>query len=310
MKRCNNCGWTNNPDSASFCEKCNSPLSNSQPVAQVDPKENIGGQGDFNLKGTILEMGSSKISKGMSKKDAPLHKKTNRLVDVEVNTQREAGNCPSCGYPLRSGCMQCPKCHTVIEATKPNLQEKLIDKQSESSHNTSLRICSQCGHGNNNDAQFCSKCGAALVEKKMVCLSCGKELNPTDQFCPSCGKPRNGASQNVIKHNAQNAFKKTISPAQFKLASITLTAINPYEDPNFEPLQLNFSEETILRRENVEAENPTISRNQQAVLSLEEGRWYLLNKAAGMSTALVLKEKHELQAGDVILIGNRIFEIS
>ena len=113
-----------------------------------------------------------------------------------------------------------------------------------------------------------------------------------------------------MKHN-NNAFKSTIPPSQYKPNSITLTALNPYDDPKFEPLELCFGdEETILNREKIEGDNPTISRNQQAVLSLEEGRWYLENKSSLLTTALVLKEKHELKSGDIIMIGNRIFEVT
>lgn len=92
MARCKNCGW-DNPDNASNCEKCGTPLSS--PVSQAS----INGGA---LNKTVREgdvFGSA---------NEPIITPTPAIN----GTQRdgEANLCPKCGYPMRPGVTECPQC--------------------------------------------------------------------------------------------------------------------------------------------------------------------------------------------------------
>ena len=58
MKRCNNCGWGQNPDSCTHCEKCNSPLADKGGINQT-LRDGGGYQAspEVNLNQTVREPG-------------------------------------------------------------------------------------------------------------------------------------------------------------------------------------------------------------------------------------------------------------
>lgn len=269
MKRCNNCGWGQNPDSSTHCEKCNSPLADMgggdhtlrDDVQTLRDEGGYQESSEMNPRRTILEPGAGRGMSGQSS-----HRATQRKFDMDGETIAEPGTCPKCGYPLRSGSNKCPRCQTYVD---------------------NYGTLEDFGRGDNRHHH-----------------------TRHDDYYPSRQeRPYNPPRQ--PNPNSGNAFKKTISPGQFKRNQIRFSALNPYEDPSFEPLDLQFNEESnLLNRASVEADNPTISRNQHALLTMEDGKWYLENKSSALATSLVLTGKHEIHDGDIVIIGNRIFKIS
>ena len=87
----------------------------------------------------------------------------------------------------------------------------------------------------------------------------------------------------------------------------SLTII-PEEDENI-PEQRNVynGDNIILTRENTEQDNRTITSKEQAELSFEDGKWYILNKSEYGSTYIEANRKFEIQQGDVIVLGDRRF---
>src|SRR5574344_3052521 len=93
MKRCNNCGWSNNPDSCTICEKCGAPLNEYQEPMQQN-------NNDFNPSKTVREAildDSPSVS--------PFSVSNGGGVSEESNM-----NCINCVYPLRGGALTCPQC--------------------------------------------------------------------------------------------------------------------------------------------------------------------------------------------------------
>lgn len=248
MKRCNNCGWGENPDTNTRCEKCNGLLDGNTAVDNYSGGcGNTMGDNAVNLKKTVMEAnaGYANVSS---------HQQTQRKTNYRDITKVEPGTCPECGYPMRKGGRTCPQCHTVIEGYAEEVipQRVSTPRQQEES------------------------------------------VRPVH-----------------VQGSSSNEFRKTIAPGRHKRNKINLTALNAYDENDFVPLALTFSDErNLLKRDNVEADNPTISRNEHAMLSLEDGKWYLENRSSGLATSLVLTKKHELQPGDIVIIGDRVFEIS
>ena len=269
MKRCNNCGWGQNPDSSTHCEKCNSPLSDmgggEHTLRDNGNTMHDGGgyqeSSEVNLNQTVREPGAGRGMSGQSN-----HRATQRKYDMDGGTMAEPGTCPKCGYPLRSGSNKCPRCQTYVD-NYGTIGD--FDRGDDRHHHT----------------------------------------HRDDPYPPRA--ERHYAPPRQPNPNNGNAFKKTVSPGQFKRNQIRFSALNPYNDPTFEPLDLLFNEESnLLNRASVEVDNPTISRNQHALLTMEDGKWYLENKSSALATSLVLTGKHEIQDGDIVIIGNRVFKIS
>lgn len=262
MKRCNNCGWGQNPDSCTHCEKCNSSLADKGGINQT-LRDGGGYQAspEVNLNQTVREPGSGRAMSGQSS-----HRATQRKLDMDGGTMAEPGICPKCGYPLRSGSNKCPRCQTFVDNCD-TVED--YDRGGDRHHETY------------RDDRYPSR------------------------------TERQYASPRQPSPNSGNSFKKTVAPGRFTRNQIRFSALNPYEDPSFEPLELQYcEEENLLNRASVEADNPTISRNQHALLTMENGKWYLENKSSALATSLVLAGKHEIQDGDIVIIGNRIFKIS
>lgn len=247
MKRCNNCGWGENPDTSTRCEKCNNPLDGGTAMEGRTAQDgSFSGTPEPNLNRTVREMG------GYGTSGRNMSRPTEHKV-ISDNTITETGDCPVCGYSLRDGASQCPQCRTVLN--RRNTYQSNREERAEKPH-----------------------WRAEVPPRERV-------INPD--------------------------FKKTISPGMHRRLQINFSALNTYEDPKFIPLELTFSEEEVLlNRTNVEADNPTISRSQHALLTNEDGKWFLENKSSSMATSLVLTKKHELQPGDIVIIGDRTFEVS
>jgi pSer/pThr/pTyr-binding forkhead associated (FHA) protein len=66
--------------------------------------------------------------------------------------------------------------------------------------------------------------------------------------------------------------------------------------------------EVVLKRDNTDANNPSITSRQQAVITHKDGVWYIEDKSEQKTTFVQASRKVELHDGDLILLGNRLFE--
>ena len=68
--------------------------------------------------------------------------------------------------------------------------------------------------------------------------------------------------------------------------------------------------EMVLTRDNTEPGNPSITSKEQAVVSHADGHWYIENRSEQNTTFVMARDKIELHNGDIILLGNRMFEFT
>ena len=79
------------------------------------------------------------------------------------------------------------------------------------------------------------------------------------------------------------------------------------ERKTVEAVELEGSE-VILTRDNTEPGNLSITTQEQAVVSHANGHWYIEDLSEQKTTFVQASQKIELHDGDIILLGNRLFE--
>ncbi|WP_372793711.1 FHA domain-containing protein [Lutibacter sp.] len=112
MKRCNECGWSNNPADSYKCIKCGSPLDETSQerisFQGVEKKES-----DSDLKKTIIGR----------KSDKQALDGTNPTLKKE---DLQESSCQYCNYPLRAGSLSCPNCGSSVNMTNEPINKTLM----------------------------------------------------------------------------------------------------------------------------------------------------------------------------------------
>lgn len=180
--------------------------------------------------------------------------------------------CPKCGYPMRSDALKCPNCNYSVNSTS---------FQRSDNENPSSR-----GGGYQRRP---TKMAVATEEEEPV-------LKKTRIATEGGGKYNGTINPYMQNYMEEPAFslkpiqrmneRKSIEPVEFEGCEVTLT------------------------RENTEAGNPTISSKEQAVITHNEGHWYIEDSSDQKTTFVQAGQKIELHDGDIILLGNRLFRFS
>jgi hypothetical protein len=188
--------------------------------------------------------------------------------------------------------------------------------------------CISCGYQNVSHASKCIKCnesllgadsigepkvqqGNAEVKKTVI----GKAADAKDFI-----DQNNEVESTPSSSSGKNEPPKTENPAEVLRATI-----NPWNQPRFETIEfvplerdgqtkqpsVSFQSDqptVILNRDNLDPDNPTITRKDQAELTFDSGQWQLKDRSS-IGTFLKLSEAHTLKDGDQVLMGDRIFTI-
>lgn len=78
------------------------------------------------------------------------------------------------------------------------------------------------------------------------------------------------------------------------------------ERKDFKPMEYE-GESVLLNRANTDTDNPSITSREQAVVSHEDGKWFIEDKSDQKTTFVQAAHKVELHEGDLILMGDRLF---
>lgn len=197
---------------------------------------------------------------------------------------------------------------SAAESLKRTVSENGRQYEPES-HSASFKQssnCPQCSYPVSDNMNVCPNCGKVLKEKKeehanpyrqksRTCKKCGNEIPFTAKFCPICGIPLQMGTINVWENPRQGGFC-TLKPLSWK-----------GEDMQYSPI--SYSGEVIsLNRSNTDPNNNTITSKEQAVLTQEGDAWYIEDRSEQHTTLLRVSKKTKLENGDVIVLGNRLFE--
>ena len=127
-------------------------------------------------------------------------------------------------------------------------------------------------------------------------------------------RPKATIVENKVVQEVKDA-KKTVNPymniqhrqpVEEAYCAIEPVPDSPAEAPRLKKFEFD-KKQVVLRRENTEPGNSSITSKEQAVLTFENGAWYVEDKSAFQTTFVRAGRKLQLQDGDIILLGDRKF---
>lgn len=211
--------------------------------------------------------------------------------------------CRNCGWENNLGALKCEKCNAPLNGSmldnvgqyhrreNPDnnesdsfLQKTVSDSSFFKSMNGSLRKCPNCGYPYGSD----------LAE----CPNCGKSMQSEDK-----------KSDNRMKQPSSDSFAGTVNPWAKPQGSrmCTLTPV-AWEDETEVPAPNKYSgNRVVLNRDNTDPQNKTITSKEQALLTFEDGVWYIEDRSQQQTTYIHVSRKMKLSDGDVVILGNRRF---
>lgn len=281
---CKFCGL-NNADDAAFCSRCGSPLQNAQqPVSHFS---------------------SSSVSDD--------DKKTVRMnKPAEQSEQPMNQRVCKCGYPILPGMEECPLCHTPVVDVEGNAKKTVVVNNSVQptikEETVNRRTIS--------DQEY------SASKRTETFLESQQALKRTT-YSEDTSQPESNAKkmERVVSPSQSDGYvcKKTVNIYQQspkprpveELPHFTLEPLKRDDEMMFDLEKCRFeTAQVVLNRQNTDPENSSITSRQQAIMSFEDGKWYIEDRSSFKTTFIRVTKKTELQEGDIIVLGNRAFKFS
>lgn len=251
-----------------------------------------------------------------------------RCINCGWENQNESQICERCSSPLdcsssskielpygSSNETTLPLRSTVREAT---IENHYVDSSNLFNETTKIlennNVCNSCGYSLSSNMNICPQCGKLQRQQQTEseknkqneekrCLKCGSLLINGAQYCPNCGQSQQKRQLTFNNRGTVNAWD---NPQNGEFCSLRPI---PWARENVEYNAISFSGERItLNRANTDPNNQSITSHEQAVLTYDGKDWYIENLSDQHSTMLRISRKTKLQSGDVIALGNRLFE--
>lgn len=255
--------------------------------------------------------------------------------------------CKNCGWPNKPQSKTCVKCHALLDSNEETADNYSAQNSINSGSDSSLKktVLESNVFGNSRDENTYQSShlagnfynedipsGPQAPETK-TCPKCGYLLRPNTDKCPNCKFSVNQScyTSNATRQEAATTYEECPPRRPTRMDNPGSNekmrgTINPYMmnvelDPSFilKPLKRinerkGFDEqeyegrEVILNRDNTEASNSSITSREQAIVTRVDGHWFIEDKSEQKTTFVQASKKIELREGDIILLGNRLFE--
>lgn len=246
--------------------------------------------------------------------------------------------CENCGWPNKPSETRCTKCNSPLPTSDERFptyargEAEIPERPLNKTVRDDIVFSESNSEGlRTNDTETTASTGLSQ------CPKCGYPLRAGIDKCPNCKfqvrylqQEQNsgwGGNAGMAKQNENSSHRPTrmASDGQAQSPGYKGT-INPYmmnveTEPTFilKPIKRiderhDFNEqeyegrEVVLNRDNTEPGNPSITSRQQAVITNENGQWFIEDHSEQKTTFVQAGKKIELHDGDIILLGNRLFE--
>ena len=281
---CKFCGL-NNADDAAFCSRCGSPLHNApQPASHFSP---------------------STVSDD-DKKTVRMNKPTEQTA--QPMNQRVC----KCGYPILPGMQECPLCHTPVMDVDDNAKKTMVVNNpvpptiKEETVNRRTIPDEEFSAAKKTETFVGSQQAVTRTEPSVVSSQPEPNVKKTERFVsPS-------QSDGYVSKKTVNIYQQPPKPRPVEeLPHFTLEPIKRDDEMMFNLEKRAFdTAEVVLNRQNTDPENSSITSRQQAIMSFEDGKWYIEDRSSFKTTFIRVTKKTELQEGDIIVLGDRAFKFS
>lgn len=170
-------------------------------------------------------------------------------------------------------------------------------------------VCPKCGYPVRPGSEKCPNCKFQLGVNHPVNESNGFSDQTKREVPPTSGRRPTRMTSSTEGEGVK--FRGTINPYMMNLAAEPTFVLKPLKrlDERHELDEMEYEgKEVVLNRSNTEENNPSITSRQQAVVSNVDGHWYIEDRSEQKTTFVQAAQKIELHDGDLILLGNRLFE--
>lgn len=244
--------------------------------------------------------------------------------------------CKNCGWPNKPNETTCVKCHTPliededdINVVQPNNGGGSNDANLGKTVFEEDIFGGKQNSSNGNQQDYAETVSEDVEEPTKPCPKCGYPLRPGTEKCPNCkfqisGSARTAYQQEEVKKpvstrrptrmdsgNGSTPYRGTVNPYMMNMDLDPSFVLKPLKRAN-ERHELDEREyegkNVSLNRSNTEENNASITSREQAVISNVDGHWYIEDKSDQKTTFVQAASKIELHDGDLILLGNRLFE--
>lgn len=223
----------------------------------------------------------------------------------EANRKCEKCNAPLSGSIMESSSKHYSSIAAELKGTVPETGSRPSYKEaaSEPSQAGNGNACPQCSYPVSPEMNVCPMCGESLKQSvpraeaspAPKCPKCGMQVSRSVKFCPSCGAALRMGTVNAWETPRQGGFC-TLKPIAWKGEEVTYSPIS-------------YSGDMIsLNRTNTDPNNNTITSKEQAILIHEHDAWYIEDRSEQHTTLIRVGKKTRLENGDIIVLGNRMFE--
>lgn len=243
--------------------------------------------------------------------------------------------CKNCGWPNKPNERVCMKCGSPLEAesnegyggaqggsggydgriSKTVREDEIFGgvansgysrEESDSQGDVNSKVCPKCGYPVRHDSEKCPNCrfqlNAPVREQRNESGSRERPANNDEKARRPTRMSSDGGSG---KHRG------TINPYMMNAEMDPTFVLKPLRRVNerhdLDELEYD-GKEVILNRGNTEQSNSSITSRQQAVVTRVDGHWYIEDRSEQKTTFVQAAHKLELHDGDIILLGNRLFE--
>lgn len=239
--------------------------------------------------------------------------------------------CKNCGWPNKPNETNCVKCGTPL--TSEDDSDLSIGNAFNTGENEELKgtVREDCVFDSYSRRIEPPSRGdvAEAEEGNKPCPKCGYPLRPGTEKCPNCkfqicGSDRSSyiaveepeRTKNTTRRptridNGSSGYRGTVNPYMMTMELDPSFVLKPIKRANerHELEELEFEGKSVsLNRDNTEAGNLSITSREQAIITNVDGHWYIEDKSEQKTTFVQAANRIELNDGDLILLGNRLFE--
>ncbi len=214
--------------------------------------------------------------------------------------------CQFCGWDNPQGKETCEKCNKPLTNNVPKEAKPVASNETNHDRPTDRQVAG--AFNPKATVRETPDAGKLNELEKNECPECGHPLE--NGACPNCDyKKADDAPSSPAPAKVADEARKTMRPirkgekaGEFKLVPISEETGMPEGD------ELAYEgNEVVLNRENTDPKNTTITSQEQACLSFENGKWSIEDRSDYKTTFVQASRKIELQQGDLILIGNQLY---